>query len=179
MHLKCFSAAIASVRVWDQLLGCMLANLASLCWGVRVAVLLKEKDARLVVRQVPTNSSAVLCSCGKADVLDKIALSPIIVWLFLASAAVLQPVSLQQLTCCGYPGGLGDLCGCALGRSAGGGIRGTGRKFSGSSGLSRKENAICHYWSQRLEPQRLLMRLQSRRSYSDVTEYLRMGIPLL
>lgn len=151
--MKCFSAAIASVRVWDQLLDCMLASLASLCWGVKVAVLLKEQDACLVVRQDPTNSSAVLCSCGKADVLHKIALSPIVLWLLLASAAVLQPVSLQQLTCCGCSGGLGDLCVCVLGRSAGGGIRRTGRKFSGSSGLSRKKNAICHYWSQRLEPQ--------------------------
>lgn len=90
----------------------MLASLASLCWGVKVAVLLKEQDACLVVRQDPTNSSAVLCSCGKADVLHKIALSPIVLWLLLASAAVLQPVSLQQLTCCGHSGGLGDLCVC-------------------------------------------------------------------
>lgn len=59
------------------MLDCVLASLACLRWDMKVAVLLKEKDVCLVVRQVPTNSSAVLCRCGKADILHKIALSPI------------------------------------------------------------------------------------------------------
>lgn len=154
----------------------MLASLASLCWGVKVAVLLKEQDACLVVRQDPTNSSAVLCSCGKADVLHKIALSPIVLWLLLASAAVLQPVSLQQLTCCGHSGGLGDLCVCVLGRSAG--DQRNWEEVFWKLRVEQKKKCHLPLLVPEVRASRLLMHLQSR-SYSDVTEYLRMGIPQL